>query len=205
MRSCILWLVAACGVQDLTSGADSRAVKPPVDGDRTVFVNGAALSNATQQRLRGDYGIYFEDGRFWYDDRSGLAGLEEQPPAGILPPGLALGGALDASASSGDSGTFINGRELSSAEVLYLSQLGDVYAVHYWLDADGSFGLEPDPNLGITSALYIDNLYRLAIQKGRGSGSDNYHANGYTNAYSNSQGGCSYVMTDSGTATSGCG
>jgi hypothetical protein len=61
-----------------------------------VIVNGQALPAKTVQELEKAYQV---------------------PIAGQMMPGLRLGGALRANASRGDSGVFINGRELTKREV----------------------------------------------------------------------------------------
>lgn len=184
--------------------ADAPEATPVAVIEKNVIINGSKLAASTLQQIEADYRIVIEDGSYWYDSRSGLWGVAGQAPAGVGLAGLQLGGALHADASKGDAGVFINGRQLTQAEVALLDQafngavtLNAFFGVtRYWLNGDGSYGVE-----GSEAAL--GNLYQAA--KSASGGGDNYHANGYTNSYSNSQGGCSYVMTDSGTATSGCG
>jgi hypothetical protein len=62
-------------------------------------------------------------------------------------PGLALGGPLAADASRGTSGVFINGRQLSVGEKLYLERLCQTPVVpgRYWIMANGVGGYEGGP------------------------------------------------------------
>lgn len=86
-------------------------------------------------------------GRYWYDPVSGAWGLEGQPIAGQMIDGLALGGALRADASRGDSGVFINRRQLTQGEKRYLEQLCQtpVLPARYFVLANGLGGLEGGP------------------------------------------------------------
>ena len=66
-----------------------------------------------------------------------------------LEPGLNLGGPLRADASGGNTGVFINGRELHSVDVLRLQQVVPVILPgRWWLDAYGNFGYEGGMMLG---------------------------------------------------------
>jgi hypothetical protein len=58
---------------------------------------------------------------------------------------LQLGGPLKADASKGNTGVFINGRQLPVVEVTYLQQLGTVYKGRYWMNAQGVGGIEGGP------------------------------------------------------------
>ena len=53
-------------------------------------------------------------------------------------------GTLPAGASNGDTGVFINGRELPAAEVAFFAALvGQLQPGRYWMDAAGNWGREP--------------------------------------------------------------
>jgi hypothetical protein len=62
--------------------------------------------------------------------------------------GLSLGGPLRADASNGDTGVFINGRQLHQVDVARLTQIGPVYQARCWMDAQGNIGLEGQPAFG---------------------------------------------------------
>jgi hypothetical protein len=61
--------------------------------------------------------------------------------------GLNIGGPLRVDASRGNTGVFINGRELHQMDVVGLQQLGPVYRGRYWVDAYGNCGFEGGPAL----------------------------------------------------------
>src|SRR5689334_19815558 len=79
------------------------------------------------------------DGKYWYDNRSGLLGAWGGPAVASLPPGMGLGGPLPANASGGGTGMFVNGRELHRIDVANLG--GPAVPGRFWLDANGNFGL----------------------------------------------------------------
>jgi hypothetical protein len=87
-----------------------------------VIVNGQALPAKAVQALEQAYRVPIAPGRYWYDAFSGAWGAEGGPIAGQMMPGLRLGGPLKANASRGNTGVFINGRELTMSEVLGLQQ-----------------------------------------------------------------------------------
>jgi len=107
-----------------------------------IVVNGQPLS--MQEVLH--YGVDLPPGRYWYDQVSGLWGVEGGPTVGQIVPDLPLGGALQVDASSGNTGVFINGREIHMQELLDLQALfGEVPLGRYWLGADGVGGVEGGP------------------------------------------------------------
>ena len=107
------------------------------------------------------------DGEYWYDARTGAAGLWGGPALRFLPPGLTLGGPLPAEASGGGRGTltgvFVNGRELHPIDVLQLQRIiGQVLPGRWWVDAQGNYGMEGGPPIG--------NLMMLARARPGGGG-----------------------------------
>lgn len=111
-----------------------------------VYVNGVLLSEAEVEIIESSYFVQIPAGSYWYDGVSGLVGLEGNPPSGQILPGLALGGTLQAKASSSGTGVFINGRELHPLEIVYLQQrFGLVYPGRYWMNAQFIGGLEGGP------------------------------------------------------------
>ena len=97
------------------------------------------------------------DRDFWYDNRTGAAGLWQGPTLGVLPAGLELGGTMPANCSGGRTGVFINGREIHPTDVMTLSSFMLVFPGRYWADANGNFGFEGGPALA--------NLYLLAANR----------------------------------------
>ncbi|MEZ0368998.1 MAG: hypothetical protein ACAI44_07950 [Candidatus Sericytochromatia bacterium] len=140
--------------------------------NRRVLVNQAALSLQLIQQLEKQYQIQIQDGAYWYDKRSGLWGIQGGPAVGVIPAGLKLGGPLQATASAGNTGIFINGRQIHMYEAAYLQQLvGVVQPGRYWLDAQGNAGKEGGPALV--------NLLQVA-RKSNSGGKAAFYRNEYT-------------------------
>jgi hypothetical protein len=120
---------------------------PPLPG-RNVIVNGQRVSaeqveNAARHRVR------IADGDFWYDRTSGAWGFRGDRTIGLIQAGLDLGGPLAENASNGNTGYFINGRQLPMPELLLLfSAVGMFMPGRYWLDAAGNYGFEGGPIAG---------------------------------------------------------
>ena len=159
-----------------------------------IYVNGERLSEETISALKQIHGIPptvpIEPGRYWYDPMSGLWGVEGGPAMGQLLPELRVGGRLQADASNGRTGVYINGRQLHQLEVQYLQRLfGYVIPGRYWLTAQGVGGYEGGPA--------IFNLYAAAAAT-RGSGY------GYTRRTLfgglGSDGNCSYYLHPGGSS-----
>lgn len=111
-----------------------------------IFVNGVKLNRQTIRSLETYYGLRMQSGRYWYDKVSGLWGFEGGPAMGQIMPALKLGGSLKPHVSGGNTGVFVNGRELHPTEVQYLlSIFGQVIPGRYWLNARGFGGFEGGP------------------------------------------------------------
>jgi len=124
-------------VGEVPSGVDQGA----------IVVNGRALSAETVRQLQQIYPVAISPGRYWYDPISGAWGREGEPIAGQMLAGLSLGGPLQASASRGNSGVFINGRQLTDGEKAYIERLclTPVAPARYWIMASGIGGFEGGP------------------------------------------------------------
>jgi hypothetical protein len=110
--------------------------------DGAILVNGQALSPETV----AFYGVDLPPGRYWYDQVSGLWGVEGGPSVGQVMAGVPLGGPLQPDASLSATGVFINGREIHIDEVAELMRLfGEVPPGRYWLDANLVGGVEGQP------------------------------------------------------------
>src|SRR5438093_367888 len=147
-----LSLLTASFVGCATQADDAGAGQRPTD----VVVNSVPLSQDVLQRLEQLLRARLRPGRYWYDARSGLAGVEGQGASALLAAGLPLGGPLRADAARGTTRVFLNGRELVSAELNYLETLigARVPTGRYWLDHLGNAGPEGGPAQV--------NLFRLA-------------------------------------------
>jgi len=162
-----------------------------------VVINGRELSPQQMVLLTSTYRYAPPRGRYWYDTASGAWGVEGRETYGFILPGHDLG-PLAADASAGNTGVFINGREINTVEALGLQRtFGAVYPGHWWLDGrTGNFGLKGNP-------MPMGNVIEMLRAKGRGAGGDNFWAT--STAMGNSSGDCSYVNVGNGqTATSGC-
>jgi len=131
------------------AGGDQRAGvgAPARVEDASIVVNGQALSVETVQQLQQVYPVAIPPGRYWYDPFSGAYGREGEPIAGQMMAGLTLGGPLNANASRGTSGVFINGRQITGGEVAYIERLCQTPVVpgRYWIMASGIGGYEGGP------------------------------------------------------------
>jgi hypothetical protein len=104
-----------------------------------ILINGQPL---TAEEV-AYYGVDLAPGRYWYDQVSGLWGIEGGPSVGQIMAGVPLGGPLQPDASMSDTGVFINGREIHIDELAVLLQMfGEVPPGRYWLGADLVGGIE---------------------------------------------------------------
>lgn len=115
---------------------------------RSVIINGRRLSDQDIETLARTFQVQVRDGNYWYDQMNGSWGQQGGPTAGFIMAGLNLGGPLREDASNGDTGVFINGRQLHRVDVARLRQIGPVYPGRCWMDAQGSIGLEGQPAFG---------------------------------------------------------
>jgi hypothetical protein len=118
------------------------------------------IDDAQLRKVEQEQHMQMPRGDFWYDKVSGAWGLQGAPTAGFTTPGLALGGALRADASHGNTGVFINGRELPWADVQGLQAMNvPVAPGRWWVDAMGNFGVEGQP-------MMLGNLFQFSQGKG---------------------------------------
>jgi len=154
---------------------------------RNIVINGTRLSNKQISSLERVYNVKIKDGTYWYDKTCGAWGLKGGPTAGFILPNLDLGGPLQADASNGNTGVFVNGRELHLYDALALQQLlGAIVPGRYWLDAQG--------NVGIEGGAMLFNIVAVAnAARNSGQGGMTYRSN-ITGIGAGSGGGASYVM-----------
>lgn len=167
-----------------------------------IYVNGALVTQEQIRELQQRMGLpseaHIPGGRYWYDNISGLWGMEGGPTQGQLLPGLELGGALQFDASGGQSTVIINGRAIHPLEVAYLQRIfGYVIPGRYWLNWQGIGGPEGGP------AMF--NLLAAAQQAG-GAGGGGY--GGYTRRTPfgsiGGDGNCSYFLHPNGSSVMNC-
>ena len=130
-----------------------------------VFVNGVQLRDDQVDFLEQKYRSSLPNGYYWYDSMCGAWGLMGGPVLCTLEPNHDLGGPLQPGASLGNTGVFINGRELHYLDIALLQRVVPMIIIgRWWLDAYGNFGSEGGPMLG--------NLWAFAQNQGS-SGNEN--------------------------------
>lgn len=102
-----------------------------------VIINDYQLSIQELNQLGG--GI--PRGAYWYDSVAGFWGHVGGPIEGQNMAGFNIG-RLRADASAGNTGTFVNGRELPYVEVAWLSRQVPVQRGRFWMNPQGVFGYE---------------------------------------------------------------
>jgi hypothetical protein len=148
---------------------------------RSVVINAVRLSDQAVHALEQAYRTRIQDGNYWYDRRTGAWGGEGGPTVGFVLAGLNIGGHLRADASKGDTGVFVNGRELHRLDVLGLMQITPVYRGRYWVDAQGNGGYEGGP-----AFFNLVQLARAAASRRGGAGGGPWS---YNSKYFGSVGG----------------
>jgi hypothetical protein len=138
--------------------AQQKGVPSKAPSQGSVIINGVRLSDEKVKALEKQYGVRILPGDYWYDKMCGAWGFRGGPSAGLILPFIDLGGPLQSNASNGNTGVFINGRELHALDVVALQQITPVYQGRYWVDAQGNIGLEGGPALA--------NLWLLANSRG---------------------------------------
>ena len=112
---------------------------------------------------------------------------------GQIMPELDVGASLNPHVSGGDTGVFINGRELHSLEVQYLMSIfGRVIPGRYWLNAKGLGGFEGGPP--------IFNLNARSYGSASGKGYLRRGPGGATG----SDGNCFYYNSPNGSSVMNC-
>ncbi len=112
----------------------------------SVVINDVRLTDEQLRQLEQRFKLRIAGGFYWYDQVSGAWGMQGGPTVGFTQPHLELGGKLRPDASSGNTGVFINGRELHQQDVLALRQLTPyVIPGRYWVDPRGIGGYEGGP------------------------------------------------------------
>lgn len=152
---------------------------------KTVIVNGQQLHRQTIAILEAQYRVQIQPGRYWYDPVNGWWGVEGQAVAGLLHPGMRLGGQLQVNASAGRTGVYINGRHINGTELYHLQRIvgQPIPTGRYWVDAYG--------NAGPVGGWATVNIYQAA-QRGRSV----YSRSFATDAGYGSNGRDFYIMGD---------
>ena len=174
---------------------------PALQESTGVFVNQKELSAEQMQDLLRLYGSAPPKGRYWYDQRSGLFGYWGYESAGYIRPGHNFG-ELSPRASNGDTGAFLNGREINMTEARYFQSIfGVAYQGRFWLDgATGNMGIEGNP----TPLANLILAVRQAQQRGQNGG---YHWRDGSGSVVSSEGNCTFAAIPGAPvySTPGCG
>ncbi len=159
---------------------------------RNVSINGVRLDDDVVSQLESAIG-HVQDGAYWYDPATGVWGTWNGPAVGVLRAGLPTAAPMPAHASGGNTGVFINGRELHAMDVAFLRNYSPVWPGRYTMDARW--------NVSYEQGGYIGNLalaMRQAGGGGGGGGGKGFYRNSYTGATVGSSGGTSYVSFSDG-------
>lgn len=191
------------GRTPIVTPAESATRTRPVLETRqstNVSINNLRLTDEDVHWLEATYGLYVDDGDYWYDPVSGAWGYWGGPASGFLMPSMELGyPPIDA--SGGGTGVVLNGRELHPYDLAGLEQLlGYIYPGYYWLDANGYFGYEGGQALG--NLIYIAQGYGSSAGGGSGGYYEstyfgNIGSDGQSSYFYDSDTGCS-VMSGGG-------
>jgi hypothetical protein len=131
--------------QPMANNLEPTTDKTPSSAGRSVIINGQRLSGRDIETIEKTFQVQVRDGDYWYDRMNGSWGQKGGPTEGFIIAGLNLGGPLRENASNGNTGVFINGRQLHRVDVARLSLLGPVNQGRCWMDAQGNIGLEGQP------------------------------------------------------------
>lgn len=190
--------------QAVPSSAPTSAHAAPAAQGTGVFINQKIVGQAQLDELKQIYGAAPPPGRYWYDPRSGLYGNWGYEAAGYIRPGHNFG-LVPADASKGNTGVFINGRQINLTEAQFFQRLfGAVYQGNWWLDGQtGNVGLE-----GNTTP--VANVV-VAMQQANRSGGGGAGGSGYrwrdnvNNASGGAENGCVWINSPGSTySSSGC-
>lgn len=153
--------MAGAGAQTAAAGKSSTNPRSSSRENRIiglVTINGERISDAELNDYAQLLHARIPAGSYWYDARSGAYGRQGGPTLGFTLAGLHLGGPLQSNASCGNTGVFINGRQLPWEDVRALQSIGlRPQRGRVWLNANGDFGAEGSPYA-------MGNLVRQAQQ-----------------------------------------
>jgi hypothetical protein len=173
-----------------SSSTRTTAQKPRERTREEVIINDAPLSKRQIAEIEKQYGVKPKPGNYWYDAKSGLYGVVGYPAYGYMQPNHRFG-SMKKDASNGNTGIFINGRELPPLEYTVWSYMVGswIQAGTYWLDHQGNAGYEGNPTPVI-------NLFVAAKQngyQGQGGSGDNFWTTRFSAGNYDSGGSRGYV------------
>lgn len=162
-----------------------------------IVVNGRELTRRQIAVLIMIYHQVLPPGRYWYDSRSGAWGFQGRETMGVILPGHDFG-SLSPAASGGNTGVFINGRELNWIEKGRLQQTFRTIILpsRWWLDGrSGYYGREGNP-------IPMGNFRAALASQGGGQVQTDVEHVGM--GVHTSSTGCSAVFTGNVAAFPGC-
>ena len=166
-----------------------------------VFINEKEISQAQADQLKQMYGAAPPPGKYWYDPRSGLYGYWGREAAGYIRPGHDFG-TLSERASDGNTGVFLNGREINLTEAGFFQRLfGVVYQGHFWLDgSNGNMGVDGNPTP-------LANLVAAMQRAQQSGGGGEYHWRDGSGGVVGGEGNCTFAAIPGAPvySTPGCG
>jgi hypothetical protein len=192
MKKCLVSMKIFSGVIILILSLTTYGIAGPYAGNGVssyshgkVIVNGITLSSSDVAELKTLYGFEPQPGSYWYDARCGLYGVVGYPAYGVMYAGHDFG-SLSSTVSNGNTGVYLNGRELPQEELYYWSQLlgSWIQPGSYWLDQNGNAGYEG-------SDVPLVNLYIAAQNNSSsptGGNGDNFWSTNFSAGNSNSNG-----------------
>ena len=165
--------------------------EPPGSG---VWINATELGANQVDELTALYGVRALPGKYWYDAKSGLYGVEGYPAFGFMYPNHDFG-KLAEDASRGATGVVVNGRELPLTEwQVWSSILGTpILPGRYWFDSMGNAGYEGSPIPVVNYFVAAQrNAYVGGGTAGAGGG-DNFWSSRFSAGNSDQGGSRGYV------------
>jgi hypothetical protein len=138
---------------------------------RELRINDVVIDPESIRTFERDNRTRIPRGDFWYDKISGAWGVAGEPTMGFTASGMDLGGPLKEDASRGNTGVFINDRQLPLQDVIGLWNLGvPVQQGRWWVDNSGNFGVEGNPQV-------LGNVFQYS--RGKGGSYQRATAGGY--------------------------
>ena len=117
-----------------------------------VLVNGQPLEPAALAQMGGQV----PPGQYWYDAQSGAYGVWGGPTQGFIQAGLPIPAPLPPNASNGNTGVFINGRNLPQQDLAGVNQLAGrtLQPGRYLVNAQGQLSMEGGGQIADLKAQY---------------------------------------------------